>query len=125
MGRKGKTIAVRQAPTNFGLLTFTLDQPQDGVAVLHLNPDFTAQPEAIIVHLPWFVDLKSATADGKSIQPTNAALSVPGSARTIELHWTVKPNTLPLSYDHAVVDYKAEYARRYQALMHGEPAAKH
>ena len=38
---RGKTIAVRQAPTNFGLVAFTLDQPQEGVAVLHLNPEFT------------------------------------------------------------------------------------
>jgi hypothetical protein len=29
-----------------------------------------------------------------------------------------------MSYEHAVADYKAEYARRYQVLMHGEPAAK-
>ncbi len=27
---KGKTIAVRQAPTNFGRVAFALDQPQDG-----------------------------------------------------------------------------------------------
>jgi hypothetical protein len=24
-----------------------------------------------------------------------------------------------MSYEHAVADYEAEYARRYQALMHG------
>jgi hypothetical protein len=116
---KGKTIAVRQAPTNFGLLGFTLDQPQDGVAVLNLRPDFTTQPESIVVHLPWFVDLRSATADGKPIQPANGTLSVPAGTHTIELHWTVKPNTPRLSYDRAVAGYKAEYARRYQAQMHG------
>jgi len=122
---KGKTISVRQAPTNFGLLAFTLEQPQAGVAVLHLNPQFTAPPASIIVHLPWFVDLRSATADGKPIQPANGALSLPAGAHAIELRWTVKPNTPRLSYDHAVADYKAEYERRYQALMHGESAAQH
>lgn len=116
---KGKTISVRQAPTNFGPIAFTLDQPQDGVAVLHMNSAFTAPPEALVVHLPWFVDLKSAAADGKSVRPVNGSLSVPAGTRTIEFHWTVKPGAPRMSYDRAVADYKAEYARRYQALMHG------
>jgi hypothetical protein len=47
---------------------------------------------------------------------------VPATTRTVELHWTVKPGTPHLSYDAAVTDYKAEYARRYLALMHsGQP----
>jgi hypothetical protein len=121
---RGKTIAVRQAPTNFGLVAFTLDQPQEGVAVLHLNPEFTVQPASIVVHLPWFVELKTATADGKPVQATDGTLTVSSATRAIELHWTVKPNAPRLSYERAVSDYKAEYARRYRALMHEEPAAK-
>jgi len=121
---KGKTIAVRQAPTWFGPIDFTLEQPQDGVAVLHLNAAFTAPPQAIVVHLPWFVDVKSATAEGKPIAPAHEQLSVSAATRTIELHWAVKPNTPQLSYDRAVTAYKAEYARRYQELMHGAPASK-
>ncbi|MGA2570483.1 MAG: hypothetical protein ABSF23_08195 [Terracidiphilus sp.] len=116
---KGKTIAVRQAPTNFGPLAFTLEQPQDGVAVLRLNPDFTSKPDAIIVHVPWFVDLRSATAGGKTIQPANSTLIVPAGTSTVELHWTVKPNTPHLSHEGTVASYKAEYAKRYQEFMHG------
>ena len=53
------------------------------------------------------------------------ARSLSPPARTnLELHWTVKPVTPQLSYDRAVAAYKSEYARRYQALMHGEPPAK-
>ena len=121
---KGKTIAVRQAPTAFGPLAFTLEQPQAGLATLHLQAAFTTPPAAIVVHLPWFVDLESATADGKPVHPAQGALTVPASTRNLVLHWTVKPGTPQLSYDHAVAAYKTEYARRYEALMHGESAPK-
>jgi hypothetical protein len=121
---KGKTIAVRQAPTNFGTVAFTLEQPEADAATLHLHTAFTTPPAAIVVHLPWFVDLESASADGKPVDPTQGALTIPAGSRNLVLHWTVKPNTPQLSYDRAVAAYKAEYARRYEALMHGESAPK-
>jgi hypothetical protein len=117
---QGKTISVRQAPTNFGPLAFTLTQPASGEAILRLEPAFTAPPKQIVIHLPWFVDLSSATADGKPIQPGKGLLAIPPNAREIHLHWTVQPGTPTLSYAQAVEEYKAEYARRYQQLMHGE-----
>jgi hypothetical protein len=121
---QGRTISVRQAPTNFGKVAFTLDQPRQGAAVLHLNASFTAPPSAIVVHVPWYVTLQSATADGKPVQAANGALTLPPNARTIELRWTVNASAPHLSYEAAVADYKSEYARRYQALMHG-PAQAH
>jgi hypothetical protein len=121
---KGRTIAVRQAPTYFGRVAFTLDQPQDGTAILHFNAAFTAPPANLVLHLPWFVSLQSATADGKPVHDTDGAITVPATTRTIELHWSVKPNAARLSYDSAVADYKAEYSRRYQALMHNGGATK-
>jgi hypothetical protein len=121
----GKQISVRQAPSNFGAVAFTLDQPSANEAVLHLNSAFTRPPQQIVVHLPWFVDLNSATADGKAIQAANGALVVAPDTREIHIHWSLKANTPDASYDRAVKDYKAEYARRYQILMHGEAVDHH
>jgi hypothetical protein len=121
---KGKTIAVSQAPTNFGTVGFTLEQPAANEAVLHLKTNFTAAPKQIVVHLPWFVNVQSATADGKAVKVADGAIAIAPDAKEVDLHWTVKPNTPHLSYDRAVADYTAEYARRYEVLMHGEPAAK-
>jgi hypothetical protein len=90
--------------------------------VLHLNPVFTRPPQNIVVHLPWFVDLNSATADGKAIQAANSALAISPDIKNLRIRWTLKPNAPRLSYDLAVKDYKAAYARRYQILMHGEAA---
>jgi hypothetical protein len=117
---KGKTIAVRQAPTNFGPVAFTLEQPEDGEAVLHIHAAFTVPPSQIAVHLPWFVDLNSASADGRPVQAANGALILSPGTKELRLRWTVKPNAPRLSYERAVAGYQAEYARRYQVLMHGE-----
>ena len=120
----GKTIAVSQAPTNFGRVDFKLEQPSEGEAVLSLHTAFSAAPKEIVVHLPWFVNLQSATADGRPTQAVGGALTVPATTKEIRLRWSVKLNTPSLSYDGAVTDYKAEYARRYQILMHGEASGK-
>ena len=68
----GKEISVSQAPTNFGSIAFTLDQPSADKAVLHLKHAFSRPPEEIVVHLPWFVNMNSATADGRPIKPLTA-----------------------------------------------------
>jgi hypothetical protein len=121
---KGKTISVRQAPTCFGPLAFTLEQPEDGEAVLRLHAAFTAAPSRIVVHIPWFVNLQSAMVDGKPVQAAGGALIVSPLTREIRLGWTVKRNTPRLSYESAVENYKAEYARRYRELMHPEAGEK-
>jgi hypothetical protein len=65
------------------------------------------------------MDVKSAIVDGKQAHATNGSLVVAPTSREIHLHWSMKPNAPDMSYDRAVADYKAEYARRYQELMHG------
>ncbi len=52
----------------------------------------------------------------------NGVLLLSPDTRTVELHWTVKANTPRMSYQQAVKDYEAEYARRYQIFMHGKSA---
>ena len=101
---------------------FTLDQPDNGEAVLHLNSNFTGAPKQIVLHLPWFIELTSATMDGKRVDAANGKLVVPSNAKEIRMHWVVKSDTPHLSYEAAVDAYKAEYAQRYNKLMHGESA---
>jgi hypothetical protein len=117
---QGKTISVSQAPTYFGTVAFTLSQPQAGEATLELKNSFTSAPKQIAIHLPWFVTLKSATVDGKPIQQVSHVLLISPQAKTVRLQWTVAPDAPQLSYDHVVDEYKAEYARRYNLLLHGE-----
>ncbi len=121
---QGKTISVTQAPTYFGPVAFTLTQTSAGQAVLKLDTRFDRAPSAIVVHIPWFVALNGATVDGKPIEAQSGAISVPPGTKEIRLSWTVKSDAPRMSYQHAVDDYKAEYARRYNELMHGSAAAR-
>ena len=121
---RGKTIAVRQAPTNFGVMAFTLDQPSDTEAVLHIDAAFTAPPRQIAIHLPWFVDFKSATADGNPVRAVHGVLDVPAGTKVVRIAWARRPGTPAMSYDRTVKDYEAEYARRYRILMHGEAGGR-
>uniref|UniRef100_E6QL04 Uncharacterized protein n=1 Tax=mine drainage metagenome TaxID=410659 RepID=E6QL04_9ZZZZ len=123
----GKTIVIAQAPTQFGTVAYTLTQPDATHATLMLKTDFpnTAQipaPRKLILHIPWFMRVTSAQADGKSIPVTDGALRLSPNTREVRIEWSAIPNApgTTMSYDHAVEQYKAEYARRYNAWMHGE-----
>ena len=90
--------------------------------ILNLDTQFTHAPAAIIVHIPWFVALESSTVDGKPVQPGDGTITLPSGAKEIHLRWTMKPNAPRISYEQAVAAYKAEYAHRYNELMHGAAA---
>jgi hypothetical protein len=122
---KGKTIAVSQVPTNFGTVGFKLEQTGESDAVLHLDAQFTQAPKAIVLHRPWFVDGETATVDGVGHQALNGEIEIPAGAREIHLHWTPKSDVPQMSYARTVEDYKAEYARRYRLLMHGDATTAH
>ena len=119
----GKTIAVSQTPTYFGTVAFTLEQPNDGEAVLKLHPQFDHAPKSIELHLPWFMQVSSVTVDGKPAAvaslESGTCVSIAPAAHEVHIHWSRKPGTPQLSYAQAVDAYKAEYARHYNELMHG------
>ncbi len=120
----GKTIAVSQAPTYFGEVSFTLEQPSAEEAVLHLDTHFTRAPKQIVLHKQWFMDLKGVTVYGRMAHASNGVVIVPANTREIRLRWKRMPNVPEMSYEKAVEAYKAEYARRYQMLMHGAGEGK-
>jgi hypothetical protein len=62
--------------------------------------------------------------DGIGHAELNGVIDLPANAREIHLHWVNTTNPPALGYERAVDEYKAEYARRYQVLMHGDAAGK-
>lgn len=115
----GKSIVVRNAPTNFGVIGYELSQPSATEAVLSLHGESSGAPHKLVVHLPWFMQVQSATADGVAASISNGEIAVAPGTKEVRIHWTHLPNTPELSFVHTVDDYKAEYARRYNVLMHG------
>ena len=77
-----------------------------------------------MLHCPWWVAQEITTADNLRYMETNGAIDLPADAREVRIHWVNGTNPPALSYERAVNEYRAEYARRYQMLMHGESAGK-
>jgi len=102
----GQTIRLKNAPTNFGLVSFVMRSRKDG-ADIELSAKWRTAPKTVVVHMPFFVKLDSATVDGRRIPAKGDTLSIPPRASRILLnwHWTEKPD---LSYDRAVELWKAK-----------------
>jgi len=115
----GDSIAVRNAPTDFGPVGYRLEVRSDTTALLSLSPGFAAAPKRVVVHVPWFMELRRAEADGRTVRARNGAITLSPGVRTLTLHWTRRPDAPALSYQAAVQDYKAEYRRRWEEWMRG------
>jgi hypothetical protein len=116
----GDSVVVRNAPTDFGTISFRLDAVGDTAARLAITSRFTLPPAALIVHVPWFVELRSAEADGRPVRAAGGELRLPPKAHIVRLSWARRPDAPALSYDAAVDAYKAEYRRRWETWLHGQ-----
>jgi hypothetical protein len=125
---EGKTISIKQAPSYFGEVNYELVSRSATMASLDFGNKFIRAPESIVVHIPWFVELHSATADGNRLRAMNGRLVLPGGVKHVELFWQRRASVPDLSYESAVRDYKAEYRKRYEQLLrdgtyyHWQPA---
>jgi hypothetical protein len=114
----GKNIEVEQVPTDFGTVGLRLEQPDNGSARLAISTQWVDAPERMVLHLPWFMETTSVTADGRTVAVTAGAVSLPAGAHNLEIHWKRRANAPALSYQGTVDAYKAEYLRRYNVAMH-------
>lgn len=112
----GATISVHRAPTNFGTVNAAL-KCTSGKAVLTFNNEFSDAPEAIVLHLPWFMHVGSIHADGKAVLEKASAVTLPAGTRRVEIAWSKKPESPSLSYAKAVEEYKKEYRKRYEEFL--------
>lgn len=112
----GKQITVSGATTSFGRVAFTLKSIGNDEALLLLRNNFTHPPNQILVHLPWFLVGREASADGQSLPIENGVLRIPASAREVRIRWQFASHPA-MSYDRTVESYKQEYRRRWDKLM--------
>jgi hypothetical protein len=108
----GKTLSIEKASTNFGHFSATLTSSLEGLS-LKIDPEFIKPPRQLVVHIPWFFEIREALVDGHRIQIKNGAILITSGVHDISLKGRIKPDTPPLSYQRAVEDYKREYALRY------------
>ena len=116
--KAGATIHVHRADTIFGQVNFDLQVPEAGHATIKLANQIDHPPDKLILHLPWFLRVTSASVDGKSAAPKDGELVLPVTAKEIELRWAWPGEGMPqLNYEKTVTDYKTEYKRRYEEFV--------
>lgn len=122
--RPGDTIKVSNALTEFGRMGMECKFSHSGMH-MDLETEFQQKPAHIVVHLPWFVTVSSATVDGKPAQVNQQSLSIPPSSREVNVIWTVHSQAPAMSYHSAVEVFKKEYREHYQKFRRdGAPARK-
>lgn len=114
--RPGKITAATGAPTNFGPLSFRLQATAKDVR-LELSGPTRNPPKKIMVRIPWFFALESATVDGKPATIQAGHVVIAPGAREVILTGRPNPAARAMSYQQAVDDYKAEYRRRYEQFL--------
>jgi hypothetical protein len=120
--RPGGSIVVRRAPNNFGQVNFELRFVSPTEARLELQEQFSQAPRRIVLHLPWFMETKSVTADGRAMRIAANAVDLPASTHVVEIHWSLRPGTAPMSYALAVQQYKSEERKHWQQFqLSGKP----
>ena len=117
--KDGAEVRVERAPTDFGQVNFTL-RFAPGKATLSLNTHFVQPPKRVVLHLPWFMQTGSVTVDGRTARIENGTVSLPVSARQVEIVWTRSATTPEVSYESTVRAYKDEYRRRYEKWRSGQ-----
>ena len=115
--KNGATIGIRNAPTNFGPMNFTLTT-RGTSSVLKLESGLTRRPKALVLHYPWFMNVRSVKVDGKAVKPGKGGVQMlsPGT-RSVEFGWARKSTSPRLSYINAVQDYRKEYRKKFEEFQ--------
>ena len=114
--RDGKEISVRRAPTYFGEVNFVLAFKKGG-ATLTLSNHFTTDPKHLVLHLPWFMEVKSVIVDGRKLVIRDSEVDLPLNARKVDIEWSWKGGRPELSFENAVGDYEREYREKYEEFL--------
>jgi hypothetical protein len=112
----GKTLAAVNEPTVFGPVTAILRTNSDGWDV-ELSNHFRQAPAHVIIRIPWFYEAQQAEADGQRVQAKEGELILAPGTHEVRVKGRMKPGVAPLSFEHAVDNYKAEYKKRYQEFL--------
>jgi hypothetical protein len=116
--KPGKTISLRRAPTDFGGVDALLRCGR-GSATLTFEPRWRERPDTLVVHVPWFMELQQASADGSPATFSAGRILCGPDIRQLDIVWRPRAAGTIQSYDASVRQYKAEYRRKYEEWMSG------
>ncbi len=121
--RPGQKIAVENAPTYFGEVSYTMEFKEGGAAFSFKREDRrqnSAGPRAVLLHLPYFVETVSVSMDGRELEVGERGVLLPGpcfkeanAECELTIEWR-RMDTEEYSYKSMVDWYKAEYRKRWE-----------
>lgn len=112
----GRTIEVRDEPTEFGPVSLTV-RSETGRVVVRLPQRFRDTPERLWVRAPWCFHVVEAELDGRAVTLEGGHVQAGPGAGELVLSGCLRPNAPRLSFTQTVADYKAEYRRRYEGFL--------
>jgi hypothetical protein len=115
--KPGDVIEVGKAPTEFGSLEMKGVFRDKGMSLDLLAAFNQTEPKRIVLHVPWFVTIRKATADGKPIAAQSDHLILPKSARKIDIEWARHDPGLGFSYSQALDSFLKECHQRYSKFL--------
>ena len=96
----GKTLSIRHGANNFGTIDFQIHSRTNGADV-EIQPSWRTPPRALVFHIPWFVHLVKAEADGAPLEAKQDSLVFAPAVHRLTLEWSWREHP-DLSYETAV-----------------------
>jgi hypothetical protein len=112
----GKTIEVVDEPTTFGPVSAMLRTAADGLEI-ELAHRFRQPPERVVIRIPWFYEVETATADGHPLAIADGKLKLDPSTRNVTIKGRIRPGTPAMNYEQTVAAYQREYQARYERFL--------
>lgn len=130
--KNGMPIGADSAPTNFGQVNFRLIPDEQG-AVFQWEHQFHEKPRSMVVHIPFFVTLKSVVIDGREFQfaktevtpgdslphLTPHRVELPIEVTKVRFNWDYNSRPDEFSYRFFVEKFLLEYRWKTKQLQSG------
>jgi len=106
-------VILKNAPTRFGMVNFELNANNSGLE-MDFKADWREPPQKIIIHIPFFINLKSLSINGKVIDVKEDKLIIiePLDFK-LKLTWEKIPEVI-INYESMVEKYKRNYKTIYE-----------
>jgi hypothetical protein len=108
--KSGMKVAIRNAPTELGLISFIADMKAGGME-MQIDLKARSRCQGLVLHLPPFLDSVKVQVDEKLVHPQCTSWLLPVTNQTIKVSWQDQP--LPdISFQRVVQAYIADYCLR-------------
>ena len=106
--KPGGRIAVEDAPTEFGVISASMQFRADGADVT-FNGHFHDPPREVVFHIPYFVELVEFNSDAKRASHDGADIRVSPDVTRLRLTWRKKPGVDRRTVQDLLLMYRREH----------------